>query len=319
MASIRQLKSGKWNVQVRLKGQTAKSSSFATREEAEQWAIRMEEEAKAPLVHTLSSVGSLYCEDRLRGKPSYRNGVRIVRQLGVAFPQPLQEITPKQANEYKLKRLRQVKPSSCRQELSFMSRLFRYAQRDMLLEEGKGLPLTNPVERIALPRESRPSDKVVSREELDRLLGKLSPLMALVVELAYETAMRRSEIVKLTPSCVHLDERIADVVDGKNGTRSVPLTKRAVELLREALARSPQGKLFKVLPNSVSVAVKRAREEAGLGDDVRLHQLRHTRITNVAKKGFNNAQIMMVSGHRDVRSVARYSHLNARDVLPLID
>ncbi|MCF5392928.1 tyrosine-type recombinase/integrase, partial [Pseudomonas syringae] len=52
---------------------------------------------------------------------------------------------------------------------------------------------------------------------------------------------------------------------------------------------------------------------------VRLHQLRHTRITNVAKRGFNNAQIMIVSGHRDTRSVARYSHLNAKDVLHLID
>lgn len=39
--------------------------------------------------------------------------------------------------------------------------------------------------------------------------------MRLVVELAYETAMRRSEILKLTKDCLHLHDRIADVIDGK--------------------------------------------------------------------------------------------------------
>ncbi|MEF9673435.1 site-specific integrase [Pseudomonas sp. PCH446] len=148
--------------------------------------------------------------------------------------------------------------------------------------------------------------------------------MALIAEIAYETAMRRSEILKLTVNCLHLDARIADVVDGKNGTRSVPLTLRAVELFREAIRhanseRTPRGRLFTVMPHSVSQAIRKARNKANLDSSIRLHQLRHTRITNVAKKGFNNAQIMIVSGHRDTRSVARYSHLNAKDVLHIID
>nr|WP_277869417.1 tyrosine-type recombinase/integrase [Pseudomonas syringae] len=70
--------------------------------------------------------------------------------------------------------------------------------------------------------------------ELRLILNELSPTMALIAELAYETAMRRSEILKLTVNCLHLEQRIVDVVDGKNGTRSVPLTLRAIELLEEA-------------------------------------------------------------------------------------
>ncbi|AQX62322.1 site-specific integrase [Pseudomonas syringae pv. actinidiae] len=160
--------------------------------------------------------------------------------------------------------------------------------------------------------------------ELRLILNELSPTMALIAELAYETAMRRSEILKLTVNCLHLEQRIVDVVDGKNGTRSVPLTLRAIELLEEAqrlaiAERIPRGRLFSVAPHSVSQAIRRARTAANLDSNVRLHQLRHTRITNVAKRGFNNAQIMIVSGHRDTRSVARYSHLNAKDVLHLID
>ncbi|WP_241150869.1 tyrosine-type recombinase/integrase, partial [Pseudomonas viridiflava] len=99
----------------------------------------------------------------------------------------------------------------------------------------------------------------------------LTPVTAMITELAYETAMRRSEIVKLTIDCVHLDERIADVIDGKNGTRSVPLTLRAVELLRDAIQkakakRKPSPRLFNITPHSVSTAVRRAREKAELSD-----------------------------------------------------
>lgn len=318
MATIRQLSSGNWNVQVRIKGQPAQSKTFPTQAEAQQWAKQLEAATKQHKTHTIYTLGMTYCESRLKGKGSYYHALQLVEQLSLAFPQPLDEITPQQINDFKLRRLKKVKPATCRTQLAFMSRCFRFAKRELLID------VANPLSEIALPQASKASDKVVSQGELILLLNELPPTMRLITELAYETAMRRSEIVMLTTDCVHFEERIADVIDGKNGTRSVPLTMRALELLQEAVKqaraeRIPEGRLFHVTPHSVSTAVRRAREKANLGDTVRLHQLRHTRITNVAKKGFNNAQIMVVSGHRDTRSVARYSHLNARDVIPLID
>lgn len=318
MANIRPLPSGSWNVQVRIKGQASLSKSFRTEEQARAWAEEQEALRKRHRVHTLYTLGMAYREARLKGKGSYLQALVITKQLAQAFPQSIQDITPKMVNDFKLARLAKVKSATCRSQLAFMSRLFKFAKRELLID------IANPLADIALPAPSKASDKVVSKEELDRLLAKLNPSMALVVELAYETAMRRSEILKLTPSCLHLGERIADVVDGKNGTRSVPLTHRAIELL-EASLRHPKGKplpdsrLFALAPHSVSTAVRRARNLAGLDRSVKLHQLRHTRITAVARKGFNNAQIMIVSGHRDTRSVARYSHLSVKDVLHLID
>ena len=70
---------------------------------------------------------------------------------------------------------------------------------------------------------------------------------------------------------------------------------------------------------SVTQAVRRAREVLGMSDDVRFHQLRHSRISEVARMGLNQAQIMIVSGHKDIRSVQRYTRLNVRDVIALID
>lgn len=318
MANIRSLPSGNWNAQVRLRGKPAQSKTFPTQAQAQAWADQLEAVTKEHQTHTLYTLGMTYCETLLKGKGSYDHAIKIVDQLYAAFPQSIHDITPQLVNDFKLKRLQTVKPATCRIQLAFMSRFFRFAKRGLLID------IPNPVSDIALPKPDKSSDKVISAGELRQLLNKLSPTMALIVELAYETAMRRSEILKLTTHCLHLEDRIADVIDGKNGTRSVPLTIRAIELLKEAqrlaLAdRAHKGRLFTVTPHSVSQAVRLARNKAGLDNSVRLHQLRHTRITNVAKKGFNNAQIMIVSGHRDTRSLARYSHLNAKDVLHLID
>lgn len=321
MANIRPLPSGNWNVQVRLKGQPARCKTFPSREAALAWVEHedaLSSTLKANHWPTVMTLGIAYAEAKLKGRQSFEKCLMIAQQLGDALPLPINQITPKMVNDFKLKRLTEVQSETCRGQLAFLSRFYRYAKRELLLE------VANPVAGIVMPAASKPNEKVVSRVELDTLLAALKPTMAIIVELAYETAMRRSEITKLTVSCLHLEERIADVIDGKTGTRNVPLTRRAVELLALALSRcpnpsSPQQKLFKVRPHSATNAVRRARAKVGLDDSVRIHQLRHTRISTVAKKGFNNAQIMVVSGHRDPRSVARYTHLNARDVLHLID
>ncbi len=318
MANFRLLPSGNWNAQVRVKGKSPQSKTFSTKVEAELWAKQIEAVTMDRKHHTIYTLGITYCETMLKGKGSYDHALKIVEHLGRHLTQPIHEITPQMINDFKIMRLKTVKPSTCRTQLAFMSRFYRFAKRGLLID------IHNPVSDIALPKPDRSSDKVIRASELERLLAKLSPTMKLIVELAYETAMRRSEILKLTKDCLHLKERIADVIDGKNGTRSVPLTRRAVEILELAqlwaiVERHPHDMIFAVTPHAGSQAVRLARKKAGLDSSVRLHQLRHTRITNVAKKGFNNAQIMIVSGHRDTRSVARYSHLNVRDVLHLID
>lgn len=324
MANIRSLPSGSYSVQIRIKGQPARSKSFPSKELAEAWAkqeealSKLQRDTEANQWPTVKGLALAYAEAKLRGCQSYSKCQMIAEQLGEAFPVSINELTPRMVNDFKLKRLGQVQSETCRGQLAFLSRFYRYAQRELLLE------VTNPVASIVMPSASKPNDKVVSRVELDALMSMLKPTMAVIVELAYETAMRRSEIVKLTPSCLHLDERIADVIDGKTGTRNVPLTHRAVALLKQALSLmganpQPQAKLFPVMAHSVTTAVRRARDLAHLPSSVRMHQLRHTRITTVARLGFNNAQIMIVSGHRDPKSVARYTHLSAKDVLHLID
>ena len=62
MATIRQLSSGNWNAQVRVKGKPAQSKTFPTEEAAQQWARQQEALTKEHKSHTIYSLGMSYCQ-----------------------------------------------------------------------------------------------------------------------------------------------------------------------------------------------------------------------------------------------------------------
>lgn len=320
MATIRRLQSGKWNAQVRQDGKLVCSSTHARREDAEAWGKHRQAALRSGHSKFIDA-GYAYCHEVLERKPSQLLAFnRIDRICKVSSMQKsMDEITLQDVNAFKRDRLDQVSQTTCRDELMMIRRVFSWYIEECFARTGE--KMENPCDLLRIPRPSKPRDRVVTKTELDLLLSAMSPQMALIVELAYETAMRRGEILKLRPMDLSLEQQFLRVVDGKEGSRDVPLTRRAVELLERALASSmtPNLPLFDVAPYSVTQAVRRAREAVGLDSNVRFHQLRHSRITEVARKGLNLSQIMMVSGHRDIRSVQRYTHLNVKDVLGLID
>lgn len=320
MATFKKLPSGNFNAQIRIRGERSRSKTFASLADAQAWASKIEKQIDTGKAHSLTMADMVlrYSQARLQDKSSRHLMTRRMEQVAGHFPQPFLSVTRSDVNAYRLMRLAQVSGPTVREDLQIINKLYRWAEREMIFGD---LDIRSPAKNIALPPPGKPRSRVIERSELETLMGALSPTMARIVEVAYETAMRRSEILKLTPRVLHLEDRCLSVIDGKTGDRVVPLTSRAIELLKEAskVCKGQDDRLFPVTPHAVSTAVRRARKQVGLDDDVRMHQLRHTRISMVARKGFNQAQIMMVSGHRDSRSVQRYTHLNVKDVIQLLD
>jgi len=95
------------------------------------------------------------------------------------------------------------------------------------------------------------------------------------VALAIETSMRRSELLGLQWSNVNIDRRIAFLPVTKNGeSRGVPLSSRAIEILR-GLPSSRDGGVFGDLTqDALKQSFKRAARRAGI-KDLHLHDLRH--------------------------------------------
>ena len=323
MASYRELPSGNINVQIRSAGKPTKSATFPTLSEAKAWAKSVEVEhshqcKNEALPHTLWSIGKMYCDRQLAGKRSRHLMRQRYQRMKKSFPQPFLSITRTDIHDYKIKRLCQVSGSTVREEIQSIHKLFNWAEREMIFGESA---IVSPAKNIALPPPSKPNERIITQDEFEKLLSELNPQMKEIVEIAWETAMRRSEIINLKVRHLDLDARTLTVENGKTGDRIVPLTSRAIEILCGASNRclSEETRLYPIAPHSVSTALRRARSRAQLGGHVRMHQLRHTRITALARRGLNQAQIMIVSGHRDVTSLHRYTHLNVKDVIDLLD
>ncbi|KVC62533.1 hypothetical protein WI72_09960 [Burkholderia ubonensis] len=53
-------------------------------------------------------------------------------------------------------------------------------------------------------------------------------------------------------------------------------------------------------------------------DNLHFHDLRHTAITRYARLGMNPIQLAVISGHKDIRMLARYTHLKADELVSVM-
>ena len=49
--------------------------------------------------------------------------------------------------------------------------------------------------------------------------------------------------------------------------------------------------------------------------DLNFHDLRHEAVSRLFEKGFNLIEVAAVSGHKELRMLARYTHLRAADLV----
>jgi len=131
--------------------------------------------------------------------------------------------------------------------------------------------------------------------------------------LAIETGMRRGELLRLRWENVDEGRRVLLMPETKNGhPRIVPLTSEALALLARSRGDG-NGPVFRLTANAVRMAWERLRIRAGV-PDLRFHDLRHEAISRFFERGLSIAEVALISGHKDVRMLFRYTHLRAEDV-----
>jgi integrase len=143
--------------------------------------------------------------------------------------------------------------------------------------------------------------------------GTRNPWVKPLVQLALETAMRRGELLALEWQYVDLKKRLAYLPMTKNGeARTVPLSQKAATIL-SGLPKAISGRIFPISPMALRKAFERACESAGI-NDLHFHDLRHTATTRLAERLPNLVELASVTGHKDVRMLARYYHPKAEDL-----
>jgi integrase len=145
--------------------------------------------------------------------------------------------------------------------------------------------------------------------------GSLSPHVAAFFRLLLLTGMRKDELRLLTWDRVDLDRRqlVLGELDSKTGSRCVPLSAPAVEVLTNLPPIGGNPYVFPGhLPGRPIVNVNKpwARVIARAGIEARIHDLRHSAASIAVAAGASLPLIGGVLGHKSQATTARYAHLS---------
>jgi integrase len=182
-------------------------------------------------------------------------------------------------------------------------------------EYGEPRGLLRPFKIKDLPNEDDSRERIISDVELSRILAAMEEraagTRAAILFLRW-TAARRGEAAKLLwPDLVKADRGagLATLRDTKSPKRG-KVKNRTVPVPRVVMAEI--GKLaedtstvFDCRGDSLTNAWDETCQRVGI-EDARLHDLRHTRITELVDGGMNILELAALTGHDDLRMLQRY-------------
>jgi integrase len=187
-----------------------------------------------------------------------------------------------------------------------------------------GWLIADPMKEVRRPPDNPPRDRLISDKEIEKITLALgyqeglpvalpSQRVAVAFLLAIETAMRSGEMLGLTSDTVDFEAQVAHLPLTKNGgARDVPLSMRALELLR-MLPKVDDGKpLFALSAASRDALFRKAKEKAGIAD-LTFHDTRHEAITRLAKK-LQPLDLARMTGHTNLQELLTYYNESARDI-----
>ncbi|MDW5443791.1 site-specific integrase [Polaromonas sp. SM01] len=147
----------------------------------------------------------------------------------------------------------------------------------------------------------------------------LVPTLETLVQFQLATAGRRGETLGLCWDRVNFEKQTAHLHKTKNGRpRDLSLRLDLMELM-ERLPRSSD-LVFDISDRELRNAWKRMCESAHI-QDLRLHDLRHESISRAAESGLfpTVLDLQAFSGHRDLRSLSRYTHMMPTAIAKRLD
>ena len=307
---------------MRLTGAKPVSRSFQRKADAERWGV----EAEARLQRGQSPGGLAYLRQiTLRHLlERYRDTVTVRKRghlnetimVNALLRQPfadenLASLSPQHFVDYRAERVRSVKGATVNRELTVLKHLFSVARDEWRLL------VESPLAAIRPARPDDPRQRRLETGEWEALLAAAKACRNAevwpVIGFAVETGMRRGEILGLRWADINTEKHTLHIPTTKTGKpRTIPLTMRGLAILEwqsgKALLRP-----FPLTAEAFRMAWKRLVKRAGL-KDLHFHDLRHEAISRFFEMGLSVPEVALISGHKDFRMLARYTHLRAEDV-----
>ncbi|MBI1405596.1 MAG: tyrosine recombinase [Caulobacter sp.] len=198
---------------------------------------------------------------------------------------------------------------------------------------GEGWRGDDPSRRVEAPKKGRSLPRVLTREEVDRLIAAASARdggqglrLACLIELTYASGLRVSELTGLTLAALARDPAYL-IIKGKGGKeRLAPLNPAARSAVKAWLAARPgflpkgvkespwlfpsRGRAGRLTPRRFSQLLEEAAIAAGI-DPARVspHVLRHAFATHLLEGGADLRVVQTLLGHSDIATTQIYTHV----------
>lgn len=205
---------------------------------------------------------------------------------------------------------------SMARKLSALRSFFKLLCRERILEK-------SPIQRIATPKLGRKLPRYLFTEQMEKLLRApdcntlLGARDQVILELLYGSGLRVSELAGLRVKDIDAGSPLIRVRGKGNKERLVPLTRLALEAIQgylamredqeEALLLNYQGTPLST--RSIRRILDKLAQEAGLGQHIHPHMLRHSFATHLLDGGADLRSVQELLGHSKLSSTQIYTHL----------
>lgn len=209
---------------------------------------------------------------------------------------------------------------------------------------------SNPCSGLRPPKAAKPLPQVLSPDTCTQLLDRGNASAAddallardrAMFELFYSSGLRLSELTGLDLNDVNLQSGEAQVTGKGRKTRIVPVGRQALDAVNAWLpqrqplmsrrdgipgeARDHTAALFisqrgtRLTPRSVQLRLNRWALQAGLGQHVHPHMLRHAFATHVLQSSGDLRAVQEMLGHASISTTQVYTHLDWQHLAKVYD
>jgi integrase len=232
------------------------------------------------------------------------------------------QITPLMVDNFRIrmKKTKSDKTGKCFSG-STINKMVSLGRRIYYLAIDAGIVNHNPFARRGVFKEE-PRGKYIPHDQFRKIQDNLIDYLKPVAITAYNTGMRRGELLNLKWERVNLFKGHIDLSPEDTKTEEPRIIYfSSNDELKDVFVEAAKNRMPKqinvfVKPNGEPVPkwymerlFKKACQDAGVGP-YRFHDLRHTFNTNMLKAGVSTKVIMKLTGHKTDAMFTRYTHLD---------
>lgn len=216
-----------------------------------------------------------------------------------------------------------ITPSSVNRKISALRSLYKWMLKRQWVEK-------NPMVKIVAPKKSKRLPIIVQDANISKLLEKdlitiqsdpfIETRDSFIIELLYNTGIRRAELVGLKVSDINIQRDEVRVLGKGNKVRSIPITdsfkasfqnylslRNELEVIdHEILLLTDKGK--KIYPRLVHSIVSNKLADITTLSKKSPHVLRHSFATHMLDRGADLNAIKELLGHANLAATQVYTH-----------